>query len=457
MRVIYAGNPNICKTLQKRELKQTGYRRMKYTVQAKCEEGTLVCNVITGELILLSPEETEKMNQLPSSDAEWAKKLVEDFFLVPLSVNEKQVVDNLREAMREICKTKYISRYVILPTTRCNARCWYCFEQGCKQEDMTPETAVQLADYMERHSGGKELWLKFFGGEPLVNADRMDQICARLTEKGMRFHSDLITNGYLFTEDVIGRAARDWHTKTVQITLDGTEETYNRTKAYAVRDASPFQQVMRNTESALHAGIRVSVRLNVDLRNADDLMALAEELGQRLERRNVHVYASAIFSRQDALPEGRSAQCQKAARVAELNSRLVQLGFQHPIPRLPLLRWYHCSADVGSTRVIYPDGRLFLCDFVQEGDQIGTLCQAEEDESAIRRFVERTELPECAGCNIYPACCLLKNCPGLWSVNEITCTGEKERIIRNMIEACRIREESANGKREICTSEVLAY
>ena len=442
MRVISKGHPGIRKVLQKQRLRETEYRKMKYTLRADCAEGVLLCNAITGELILLSPAEAEKLDRLPFSDVKWAETLVEDYFLVPVDEDEKQTVDHIRKLFRDLWTPEFITQYVILPTTKCNARCWYCFERGCRQTDMTPETADQLADYMEQHSGGKDLHLKFFGGEPLINMDRMDQLCARLTEKGVRFRSELVTNGYLLTEDVIQRAVRDWHTGAAQITLDGTEETYNRTKAYTVRDASPFQRVMKNIEAAQRAGIHVSIRLNVDLRNADDLMALAEELGRRLERRNVHVYASAIFSKQDEQPEGKSAQRQKAARVEELNSRLVQLGFQRPIPRLPDLRLYHCSADVGLTRVVYPDGRLFVCDFVQEGEEIGCLGQAEEDETAVRRFEERTELPECADCEIYPACCLSKNCPGLCTVNEIKCAGERERQIRRVIGAYHIIKEN---------------
>ena len=42
----------------------------------------------------------------------------------------------------------------------------------------------------------------------------------------------MISNGYLFSEEIIDRAARLWELRNVQITLDGTEKVYNETKAY---------------------------------------------------------------------------------------------------------------------------------------------------------------------------------------------------------------------------------
>lgn len=99
---------------------------------------------------------------------------------------------------------------------------------------------------------------------------RIDQICSELREKGIPFSSTMISNGYLFDADMISRAKAEWKLTFVQITLDGTEETYNRVKAYVGVKDNPFRRVINNINELLRSDIDVSIRLNVDRYNADD-------------------------------------------------------------------------------------------------------------------------------------------------------------------------------------------
>ena len=68
---------------------------------------------------------------------------------------------------------------------------------------MTPETADEVVEFIKKHHGGKKIAIDWFGGEPLVGARIIKRICEKLKTEGIDFKSDMVTNGYLFTEEMI--------------------------------------------------------------------------------------------------------------------------------------------------------------------------------------------------------------------------------------------------------------
>ena len=59
----------------------------------------------------------------------------------------------------------------------------------------------------------------------------------------------MISNGYLFDDTIIEKSVNDWNLNSVQVTLDGTEEVYNKIKSYICHDLiSPFMRVIENIE-----------------------------------------------------------------------------------------------------------------------------------------------------------------------------------------------------------------
>ena len=84
-----------------------------------------------------------------------------------------------------LSKRKYIDRYNILTSTGCNARCYYCFEEGYypKVEHMSIETADKVVNYIIKTAKkDKIIYLRWFGGEPLINTKVIDYISTKLQE-----------------------------------------------------------------------------------------------------------------------------------------------------------------------------------------------------------------------------------------------------------------------------------
>ena len=251
MQTIYQTTKPFDQLLKKQKMatEQT-YRPMYYVVEQPVDEGLLLYHTMTKAMLLLTPEEAETYRTSPTA----LPQLVEQWFLVPESHDDRLLGRQIRDVARMLERTSdAITHYTILTTTDCNARCFYCFEMGRPRMPMSKETAQRTADYIINHCKGKKITINWYGGDPLYNKDVITFICRLLTEAGVDYESKMISNGYLFDDDVIAEAQSLWRLKRVQITLDGTEEVYNRIKAYIYKGVNACRrQYSPATESWCH-------------------------------------------------------------------------------------------------------------------------------------------------------------------------------------------------------------
>lgn len=295
------------------------------------------------------------------------------------------------------------------------ARCFYCFEAGGFHINMSAETAHKAAAYMADHCGGKKVGIEWFGGEPLFNKPVIDIICSDLAAKGIEYSACMISNGYLFDDATVKQAVNLWKLNHVQITLDGTEEVYNRSKAYIYKDGkSPFQVVMANIGRLLDAGIGVSVRLNIDDYNADNLMLLADELSAQFAgKRRFQVYSHTLyeFVGERARVRTEDNRCKLYEKQKSLCRKLETCGIGLKQGLSRNLKLNHCMADSGSHLTILPDGKLGLCGLHDHDDFIGHLDHEGFDTQLVQDYRERCEpIEACRTCFYYPECLRLKKC-----------------------------------------------
>ena len=434
MKTIVEGKTNIIRLLGRQRLINTKYRIMKYVLHAECAEGVLLLNVITGRVVLLEEEDAPLLRNLPSAYSVKMNDLIENYYLVPEDYDEKNTVQKLRSILGRILEPKGIEGYTILTTTNCNARCFYCYESDLPRLNMDEATAENLVKYMVDHrEDNSTLKLHWFGGEPLVCVNRIDQICEDLTARNIGFVSSMTSNGYLFTEQMVKRAVTSWRLKSIQITLDGTEGIYNRTKAYVAVKGSPFQRVLDNIQLLISFGIRVIIRLNLDKHNYFDLKDLINELANKIkDHKMIEVYSHVLFEDAGFTPIKRDdeSRVKLYSKQVELNIELEKLGLNRQRRTLPFLKTHHCMADISNSVVVYPDGKLFKCEHVEIGDDFGHIEAGISNQNGIIKFQELTELPECDICPIYPTCILLRNCQGVRDKNAFTCKYDVDAYIK---------------------------
>ena len=117
----------------------------------------------------------------------------------------------------------------------CNLNCSYCFASQGKYHGeralMSFEVGKRALDFLIENSGSRHyLEVDFFGGEPLMNFDVVNELVAyaRSVEKqhNKNFRFTLTTNGMLIDDDVIDFANREC--VNVVLSLDGRKEVHDR-------------------------------------------------------------------------------------------------------------------------------------------------------------------------------------------------------------------------------------
>jgi len=260
------------------------YRLMRYVLRVDHEGRVLLHNVVTGQLVVLSQAEAEAIEKLPMAYMPVIEKLVTEHYLVCEDYDEHQLVVNLREILRKLDEgqSKHaIVHYTILPTTACNARCFYCYEQGLKQESMSSQTARDVVKFIQKQCAGNKVWIRWFGGEPTLAVHLIDQICEGLRDNSVDFVSRMTTNGYLMDKALIEKMKAFWNLDQVMISMDGSETNYNKTKAFVGVHDNPYQRVLQNVGLLLDAGVYVNLRMNFDKRNYLDFSNLLEDVERR--------------------------------------------------------------------------------------------------------------------------------------------------------------------------------
>ena len=418
---------------QKRKEDQD-YRLMTYVIQCPVDDGVLFYNTLTCCLILLTPDEAANLTS--------QQELIDDWFLVPEEHDDRKLCEQIRKmAALFLPPAKNITGYTILTTTGCNARCFYCYEKGTKPVTMTAETAAKVSRFIREHRGEEKVRISWFGGEPLVNVKVIDQICTDLKEHEVPFSSKMISNGYLFDADMVHRAKNLWQLKRVQITLDGTEQTYNQVKAYVYKNVNAFERVLRNIELLMAEEIEVSIRLNVDQHNIDDMAQLIVLLHERFgANKYLSVYSRELYGKRS--PEG-SALLYKQRILLEL--QIVVCGYSRKRRLQKNIKLNCCMADNDQSVIISPTGHLGKCEHYIDREFFSLVDTEERDEAVLRKFKERpADIEACATCPYYPQCFRLTMCD-----NGCYCTPERQKEhIRDTIEAMKNEYERWLNKNE---------
>lgn len=392
----------------------TEFKLTSFCVSKEMGEGILLCHTATGELLLLTEQEYQAIHSMRELPPALAAQLTAHAFLVDKADDEYALVDREREMAWDRQKNDpHISSFTILPTSRCNAQCFYCYENNMPQKDMSYQTAEDVAGFIARHRGTGEAALHWFGGEPTVAHHIISLICTRLAQNGIPYNSSIISNGLLLDGQMTVTAKTLWNLKRIQITIDGTESIYNSTKNYKGRNENPFQTVLSNIDRLIENAIHVSVRINLGLHNLEDISALIGQLSQRYAgnpyfRAYVHEITNYYDAAQDAI---------LLEQKYLLNRRLIQVHLREP-EHLPSLRSHSCMADSDDSVLINPDGRLGKCEHYAYEKLHGSIYTQERDESVIAKWKEHACFAECKTCPFYASCYTVVWCDGSTACNE---------------------------------------
>ena len=417
MQVITQGDSNIQRLIAAGIKQDVMYKPSTFLIKEDVDEGILFCNTLTGELALLSENEKRAFDELPSFPNEKHSELIKHGYVMQSTCNELKLVEQLHAIFLKRREAKgIINQYNILPTTGCNARCFYCYESNIKRVNMTKETADGIISFISAHHGNSRVKLLWFGGEPTLGIDKIDYICKRLKELNIIYESEMVSNGYLFDRDIIKKAKELWKLYLVQITLDGTESIYNKTKAYVDINDNPFQRVLRNIRYLLDQNINVNIRLNFDDHNGQDLRNLIRDLTDEFRgEKKLAIYVKQLDEDAGFNPikhtkddiERLKSEYKELQDLLEFNGWSQIWRFV-----LPKLVVTSCMADDPAFIQIAPDGTISKCeDYIFE-HAIGNIKEGIINKEQVSWWRERIYYDSCKECPLLPSCRKhLKNCP----------------------------------------------
>ena len=286
----------------------------------------------------------------------------------------------------------------VLVTTACNARCPYCYEKGIPVRTMGSATALHTADTIERAvaRSGNSVRIEWFGGEPLLNVPAISCISDRLGERGVRFRSELYTNGLLLHPALAETAAELWRLQSAQITLDGCAEEHERIKGLP---AGSFAGILDGIGCLLDVGVRVRVRINYG-GDRESTLRLGETLAARFGGRSgFQAYLNALYS------SGKETDRGDMLALLSVQEELASFGLLHPRRYDFPARYSRCYACGGSSATVAPDGGLFSCSHLtDEAHRIGTVSDGAEVPLRPDEFKTGGLSEECRLCRFLPIC-----------------------------------------------------
>lgn len=411
------------------------YRLMNYVIVEKIQNDTVLYNNLTKRIVTLSDEEVETINKKIVKPNSQILDLISNWFLVPISFNEQKVCDQIFEVYKLYDKDDiYINNYIILTTTDCNARCYYCYEHGVKKQHMSVKTAIDVADYIIKKSKGKKISIKWFGGEPLYNSHVIDIICDKLASSHIEYITRMTTNGYLFTDEIILLSKSHWNLKNVQITLDGTEQRYNKIKSYIYNDnISPFKIVIDNIEKLLKSNINVNIRINISKENKEEIYNLIDYIKMRFPIKNgLSISLANIFDLEHKMTvKDLEEMMEEYFKLIKYTERMELKNYK--IDDYSLFS-KGCMAQNAKSVVISPNGLLGKCEHFSEGEKMfGSIYTDKINFDMINYWEKSYRIETCKTCVVYPNCYGITNCPVLSSRCELVEKPIKEYNIHKSV------------------------
>lgn len=220
----------------------------------------LIYQTRTTALIEVNQEELKAVESGNFDNTELVSILTEYGFLVESHESELNVIEKTRA---EFMKLGH-QHLTILTTTRCNAKCFYCFENGINHYDMSIETANRIIDFVKDTFEDKNLSILWIGGEPLANFPIIEYLTTEFERNGYILNASVTTNGALLTEDMMNFFMSHSSRFTIQFSLDAAiNEEYHRIKQFeGHNEQTSFKHVINNIKVALRSGAYVDVRFN---------------------------------------------------------------------------------------------------------------------------------------------------------------------------------------------------
>jgi uncharacterized protein len=363
--------------------------------------------VIDSELKALL--ESLPRDSLSESSRDVLSQLTRMGFLVSDEKEDRRIIEGWFQELKS--DTSQVAA-TILTTYACNFACPYCVEgeviAPVHMNDATAEAAVSYTACRVMELGSEELFVSFYGGEPLLNLRALRIVGSGLrdfaAENGVRFAFGMTTNGSLLRPEVVNEL-KDLGLKGIKVTLDGTREFHDRKRPFR-NGKGTFDVIIENILYASTV-IDVDVGGNFDDDNYESFPGLLDYLiekglHQRLRAVRFKPISQTLVDRAKIRHNGELGCVYSDPRVAGRMAELRQATMDRGLPVEEGIGVNLCSMVMGSSQfTVDPEGLLYKCPALvgYPEFQVGTIWEGEK-----RKLVREDLWKRCIGCAYLPLC-----------------------------------------------------
>ncbi|MGV8050028.1 MAG: radical SAM protein [Anaerolineaceae bacterium] len=251
---------------------------------------------------------------------------------------------------------------ILAPSFACNLSCPYCFEKIHWKTKTEPQYFEILARYAERYfKYYNHVEISLFGGEPLIFADEFIKFLSLTSFLAKRFKftvgSSITTNGTLLAPEILEGLLQN-KCEQLQITLDGNQESHNRTRTF--KNGLPSFNILIEIinkvlgPKILDDSLRFILRINLYNNTAEEISDTLKCVDPQI-RGKIEVLLRPVYS-----TEGYS--CNNLNNVGDLKAFYVEakkLGFMIMQTKHPFRSCESCGDE--NTQIIAPDMGVWKC------------------------------------------------------------------------------------------------
>ncbi|WP_291631248.1 radical SAM protein [Clostridium sp.] len=387
------------------------------------DEKIIAYNSFTNSIAVMDPDKYNdyldfQNNNIEIKDEEFIQELYKGGFIIGDNVNE---IDCLRYLMFKDRFERKSLNLTIAPTMDCNFRCIYCYEKNNLQNSyMSDETEKNIIKLIKDNFLNIEnLNVAWYGGEPLLGIDRISSLSEAMIDicnkHKINYNASMVSNGYLLNRNNCEKLNK-YKVTTIQITLDGDEETHDK-RRFLAGGQKTYRKIIKNLIDCKDILPRVALRINTDNTNKELLTELIDDLKKNELLDVVNPYLGHVRNDDECYNE---KLCLKDSEYAELEydfqNNILEKGInENPLQFLPRRITSFCGADSISAHIIDSKGDLYRC-WNDIGNTKKVVANINNDEITINSnltdylLYDVTNDEECNKCKVLPLC--MGGCPG---------------------------------------------
>lgn len=390
------------------------YSRFNYEMSYK--DKIAVFNTYSGRVMILENDEFLFMKKNPNDylnevNDSLKAQLVKSGFFVDTKFDE---IEAAKKKYYENCDMKEIFTLTLIPTTECNLKCPYCFitrDSKFMSDQVIKNTKERIGKLLnDKKNELKLLNIKWFGGEPLLRKEIIDEISEYLidicTQYDIEYRAVLYTNLTHVNIKDIEFFKRNKITKT-NITIDDYLDA-NDFRRPSKNGTSTFNTIIDNI-LFLKNDTFINIQTNIDKKNALGIKTLINFLKSEniLEKGKVEIGFSFINDNSFIEDKNNFIEFTDANYMKIINEYYRLLGSYTTI-NLPKSNGVPCFLISKNTLTIGPDGILYKCyNDPTTSISVGNIQNQSNDFEVILNQVRYREdglSDECIQCELFPIC-----------------------------------------------------